>query len=42
MLITQQQENTAVINSNGGSFQALIDTLRDQAEALRTEAAAKS
>ena len=42
MLITQQQENTAVINSNGGSFQALIDTLRDQAETLRTDAAAKS
>ena len=42
MLITQQQENTAVINSNGGSFQALIDSLREQVEALRTEAAAKS
>ena len=39
MLITQQQENTAIINSNGGSFQALIDSLKDQAEKLRLDAA---
>jgi len=35
MLITQQQENTAVINSNGGSFQALIDSLTAQASEIR-------
>lgn len=39
MLITQQQENTAIINSNGGSFQALITALKDQAENIRQEAA---
>ena len=31
MLITQQQENTAIIRQNGGSFQALIDALNQQA-----------
>lgn len=40
MLITQQQENTAIINSNGGSFKALISALRDQAAAIRAEAEA--
>lgn len=38
MLITQQQENTAIINSNGGQFSALIDGLSEQAENLRAEA----
>ena len=32
MLITQQQENTAIIRQNGGSFQALIDALNQQAD----------
>ena len=32
MLITQQQENTAIIRQNGGSFQALIDALNKQAD----------
>ena len=32
MLITQQQENTAIIQQNGGSFQALIDALNKQAD----------
>ena len=31
MLITQRQEHVAVINRNGGSFQALIDQLNQQA-----------
>ena len=31
MLITQRQEHVAVINQNGGSFQALIDQLNQQA-----------
>ena len=35
MLITQQQENTAIINSNGGSFHALIDSLTEQAREIR-------
>jgi len=38
MLITQQQENTAVINSNGGAFQALIDSLNAQAMEIRAAA----
>ena len=29
MLITQQQENTAIVRKNGGKFSALIDILRD-------------
>ena len=32
MLITQQQENTAIIRQNGGSFKALIDALNQQAD----------
>jgi len=32
MLITRQQEHTAIIQQNGGSFQALIDALIAQAE----------
>ena len=32
MLITQQQENTAIIRQNGGSFQALINALNQQAD----------
>lgn len=32
LLITQQQENTAIIRKNGGSFQALIDSLNQQAD----------
>ena len=32
MLITQQQENTAIIRQNGGSFQALIYALNQQAD----------
>ena len=32
MLITQQQENTAIIRQNGGSFRALIDALNKQAD----------
>jgi len=32
MLITRQQEHTAIIQQNGGSFQALIDALVQQAE----------
>ncbi|XDZ66262.1 phospholipid-binding protein MlaC [Alphaproteobacteria bacterium LSUCC0684] len=39
MLITQQQENTAIINSNGGAFQALIDSLNTQAMEIRAAAA---
>ena len=35
MLITQQQEHTAIINQNGGSFQALIDSIGDRVEAIR-------
>lgn len=35
MLITQQQENTAIIRQNGGSFQALIDALEQQAMDIR-------
>lgn len=34
MLITQQQENTAIIRKNGGKFSALIDLLRQTAEEL--------
>ena len=40
MLITQQQEHTAIINKNGGSFRALIDSLDERAEAIRAEGAA--
>jgi len=32
MLITQQQENTAIIRKNGGKFSALIDLLNKTAE----------
>ena len=35
MLITQQQENTAIIRQNGGTFQALIDALKKQAESIK-------
>ena len=38
MLITQQQEHTAIINQNGGSFRALIDSLDERAEAIRSSA----
>jgi len=41
MLITQQQENTAIINSNGGSFQALIDTFILRADQLRKSGSAQ-
>ena len=34
MLITQQQEHTAIISQNGGSFQALIDNLREKVEVI--------
>ena len=34
MLITQQQENTAIIRKNGGKFSALNDVLRQTAEGL--------
>ena len=34
MLITQQQENTAIIRKNGGKFQALIDVLEKTAQDL--------
>ena len=40
MLITQQQENTAIISQNGGSFRALIDSLKERAEAARKDAQA--
>ncbi|MCE2516862.1 MAG: ABC transporter substrate-binding protein [Alphaproteobacteria bacterium] len=36
MLITQQQENTAIIRQNGGKFQALIDALKEQAQSIKT------
>ena len=36
MLITQQQEHTAIINQNGGSFEALIDALTEQANDIRS------
>lgn len=35
MLITQQQENTAIIRQNGGDFQALIDALTEQARQIK-------
>jgi phospholipid transport system substrate-binding protein len=35
MLITQQQENTAIIRQNGGRFQALIDALTERAENIK-------
>ena len=38
MLITQQQENTAIISQNGGSFRALIDSLKERAEAIHRDA----
>lgn len=38
MLITQQQENSAIINSNGGSFQALIDSLNAQSKEIQAAA----
>ena len=34
MLITQQQENTAIIRKNGGKFSSLIDVLEDTASTL--------
>ena len=34
MLITQQQENTAIIRKNGGQFSALIDVLKKSAQDL--------
>ena len=34
MLITQQQENTAIIRKNGGKFSALIDVLEKTAQDL--------
>ena len=36
MLITQQQEHTAIINQNGGSFEALIEALTEQANDIRS------
>lgn len=35
MLITQQQENTAIIRQNGGKFSALIDALEKMAEDIK-------
>ena len=35
MLITQQQEHTAVISQNGGSFRALIDDIGEKVEAIK-------
>ena len=35
MLITQQQENTAIIRQNGGKFSALIDALEQMAEDIK-------
>ena len=37
MLITQRQEHVAVINRNGGSFQALIDQLNQQAANIQAK-----
>ena len=34
MLITQQQENTAIVRKNGGKFSALIDILREAANQM--------
>ena len=34
MLITQQQENTAIIRKNGGKFSSLIDVLEEAAKSL--------
>lgn len=34
MLITQQQENTAIVRKNGGKFQALIDVLQQTKDGL--------
>ena len=34
MLITQQQENTAIIRKNGGKFSSLIDVLEEAANSL--------
>ena len=34
MLVTQQQENTAIIRKNGGQFSSLIDAMRKAANAL--------
>ena len=34
MLVTQQQENTAIIRKNGGQFSALIDAMRKAANDL--------
>lgn len=35
MLITQQQENTAIIRQNGGKFSALIEALESMAEDIK-------
>ena len=35
MLITQQQENTAIIRQNGGKFSALIDALEQMAKDIK-------
>lgn len=35
MLITQQQENTAIIRQNGGKFSALIEALEQQAISIK-------
>ena len=37
MLLTQQQEHTAIVNQYGGSFKALIDQLAIQAQNLRAD-----
>ena len=38
MLITQQQENSAIISQNGGSFRALIESLEERAKAVGKDA----
>jgi phospholipid transport system substrate-binding protein len=35
MLITQQQENAAIIRQNGGNFSALIDAMQQIAESIK-------
>ena len=42
MLITQRQEHVAVINRNGGSFQALIDQLNQQAANIQAKETANN
>ena len=34
MLVTQQQENTAIIRKNGGKFSSLIEAMREAAAEL--------